>query len=132
MYCHHIAIYVLESPVLPFKQILISMFSFCLLFSCTGSDHRNVVMEPMCSNKALNTTTIIVSISVVLALCLVLIIVVLMRYYRKPLRPKVKKTFTINKKIRSTPMTYRPTTQQCEITIEDCCNMNICDTVRIK
>jgi len=27
-----------------------------------------------------------------------------------------------------TPLTCRPTTEQCEITIEDCCNMNICDT----
>lgn len=50
-----------------------------------------------------------------------------MRRIYTPLRPKIKKTFVVTKNV--TPLTCRPTTQQCEITIEDCCNMNICDTV---
>lgn len=46
-------------------------------------------------------------------------------------RPRIKKRIIVNKNV--TPLTYRPgqNTEQCEITIENCCNMNICETVRI-
>lgn len=46
-------------------------------------------------------------------------------------RPRIKKRIVVNKSI--TPLTCRPPqqeNQQCEITIENCCNMNICETVR--
>ncbi|KAJ8715955.1 hypothetical protein PYW08_013240 [Mythimna loreyi] len=39
-------------------------------------------------------------------------------------RPRIKKRIIVNKNV--TPMTARP--DQCEITIENCCNMNICET----
>lgn len=45
-------------------------------------------------------------------------------------RPRIKKRIVVNKSI--TPLTNRPPqqqNQQCEITIENCCNMNICETV---
>lgn len=44
-------------------------------------------------------------------------------------RPRIKKRIVVNKSI--TPLTCRPQeqNQQCEITIENCCNMNICETV---
>lgn len=45
-------------------------------------------------------------------------------------RPRIKKRIVVNKSI--TPLTScRPPeqNQQCEITIENCCNMNICETV---
>jgi len=47
-------------------------------------------------------------------------------------RPRIKKRIVVNKSI--TPLTCRPQEQQqnhqqCEITIENCCNMNICETV---
>lgn len=45
-------------------------------------------------------------------------------------RPRIKKRIVVNKSI--TPLTCRPPqqeNQQCEITIENCCNMNICETV---
>lgn len=50
-------------------------------------------------------------------------------------RPTIKKRIIVNKTVKSqTPMTVRPNstspTEQCEITIENCCNMNICETVR--
>ncbi|CAI6363942.1 unnamed protein product [Macrosiphum euphorbiae] len=44
-------------------------------------------------------------------------------------RPRIKKRIVVNKSI--TPLTCRPPqqeNQQCEITIENCCNMNICET----
>lgn len=76
------------------------------------------------------SSIIVVTIGVVLALVLILVIVVILRRVYKPLRPKVKKTYVVRKNF--TPLTSRPggggTTEQCEITIEDCCNMNICET----
>ncbi|EDV96429.1 GH15203 [Drosophila grimshawi] len=56
------------------------------------------------------------------------------RLIYKPKRPRIKKTFVVRKQARlnsssDTPLTNRPlTTEQCEITIENCCNMNICET----
>lgn len=49
--------------------------------------------------------------------------------FQKPVRPKIKKTYVVRKNL--TPLTCRPSgaEQQCEITIENCCNMNVCDTV---
>lgn len=38
---------------------------------------------------------------------------------------RIKKRIIVNKNV--TPLTARP--DQCEITIENCCNMNICETV---
>lgn len=40
---------------------------------------------------------------------------------------RIKKRIIVNKNV--TPLTARP--DQCEITIENCCNMNICETVSI-
>ncbi|XP_068618209.1 protein cueball isoform X2 [Battus philenor] len=40
-------------------------------------------------------------------------------------RPRIKRRIIVNKNV--TPLTARP--DQCEITIENCCNMNICETV---
>ncbi|XP_049874212.1 protein cueball isoform X2 [Pectinophora gossypiella] len=42
-------------------------------------------------------------------------------------RPRIKKRIIVQKN--STPLTARP--DQCEITIENCCNMNICETVNM-
>lgn len=44
-------------------------------------------------------------------------------------RPRIKKRIIVSKNV--TPLTNRPSTQseQCEITIENCCNMNVCETV---
>ncbi|GBP75689.1 Protein cueball [Eumeta japonica] len=39
-------------------------------------------------------------------------------------RPRIKKRIIVNKNL--TPLTARP--DQCEITIENCCNMNVCET----
>lgn len=43
-------------------------------------------------------------------------------------RPRIKKRIIVNPNVR--PLTYRPQPpEQCEITIENCCNMNVCETV---
>lgn len=45
-------------------------------------------------------------------------------------RPRIKKRFIVSKN-GITPLTTRPELprDQCEIMIENCCNMNICETV---
>lgn len=77
-------------------------------------------------NDSLYRTIIIACIGITVSLTLVFLIVKSMRRIYQPLRPKIKKTYVVTKNV--TPLTCRPTTEQCEITIEDCCNMNICDT----
>ena len=72
-------------------------------------------------------------VSIVLGVvCFVLLIVlafILRMVYVLKKRPRVKKTFVVNRNV--TPLTSRPPLppDQCEITIENCCNMNICETV---
>lgn len=62
---------------------------------------------------------------------LILVIAVLSFYVNKfRKRPRIKKRFVVSKG-GVTPLTSRPQLpdNQCEITIENCCNMNICETV---
>lgn len=78
---------------------------------------------------------IVLVVGVVSSLALVAVIVHGFRLIHKPKRPRIKKTFVVRKQARlnstsDTPLTNRPlATEQCEITIENCCNMNICETV---
>ncbi|CAK9809024.1 Protein cueball [Anthophora quadrimaculata] len=61
---------------------------------------------------------------------LFLVIIVLSYYVNKfRRRPRIKKRFVVSKG-GVTPLTSRPQLpdSQCEITIENCCNMNICET----
>ncbi|CAG9770679.1 unnamed protein product [Ceutorhynchus assimilis] len=64
-----------------------------------------------------------------LGFCLVIIIALgVYQFASRNKRPIIKKRVIVNKNV--TPLTYRPqpTTEQCEITIENCCNMNVCET----
>lgn len=56
-------------------------------------------------------------------LCLVCAVLITKILHLKK-RPRIKKRIIMNKNV--TPLTARP--DQCEITIENCCNMNICET----
>lgn len=81
-------------------------------------------------NTKFNLTIIFVVVGLILALFLVFCIVKAVRKFYKVQRPKIKKTFVVKKNYTQTPLTSRPlAAEQCEITIENCCNMNICDTV---
>ncbi|KAM7355379.1 low-density lipoprotein receptor repeat domain-containing protein cueball [Cochliomyia hominivorax] len=88
----------------------------------------------VCQNQVTWTNTLIISLTVgvIVCLCLVLLIVHGVRRFYKPARPRIKKTFVVRRQPASssdTPLTNRPiATEQCEITIENCCNMNYCDT----
>jgi hypothetical protein len=63
------------------------------------------------------------------AVLLVATVVLLRRVLLLRKRPRVKKRIIVNKNV--TPLTTRSplSRDQCEITIENCCNMNICETV---
>lgn len=71
---------------------------------------------------------IMASVIVSLLLCCVFLLTIICKTKK---RPRIKKRIIVNKNV--TPLTYRPQppTEQCEITIENCCNMNVCETVSI-
>ncbi|KAL3275482.1 hypothetical protein HHI36_020242 [Cryptolaemus montrouzieri] len=61
-----------------------------------------------------------------LIVCVILTTVIL--YLRRKPNPRIRRRYIVNKNP-STSMTERPHhPEQCEITIENCCNMNICET----
>lgn len=106
-------------------------------FSCSKNgtmswNLHNIFDVNTCKETVLNKTAIFVSCGVVISLALVFVIIKTIRHVYKPLRPRIKKTYVVHKNVVPTPLTCRPTTEQCEITIENCCNMNICDTVSAK
>ncbi|KAF7385234.1 hypothetical protein HZH66_012320 [Vespula vulgaris] len=94
---------------------------------CTENNHTSekmLALDENCESKTL--------LFVLIALIIVLIILILvMSFYLHKLRrrPRIKKRFVVSKG-GITPLTSRPqlTDNQCEITIENCCNMNICET----
>lgn len=67
-------------------------------------------------------------LSACMLVMLVLIITLSIIVCKLRRRPRIKKRIIVNKNV--TPLTYRPqpNSQQCEITIENCCNMNVCET----
>ncbi|XP_054286596.1 protein cueball [Macrosteles quadrilineatus] len=73
------------------------------------------------------------TVMALLALCAVLMMVVAVLTKKVMVlrrRPRIKKRIIVNK-TPNQPLTSRPTSPdngQCEITIENCCNMNICET----
>ncbi|XP_034659432.1 protein cueball [Drosophila subobscura] len=93
--------------------------------------HLEVCMTP--SPWTSNVIIVLVA-GIVSCFFLVAIIVHGFRRLYKPKRPRIRKTFVVRKQARTnsagdTPLTNRPlATEQCEITIENCCNMNICET----
>ncbi|GAB0089622.1 Protein cueball [Sergentomyia squamirostris] len=93
--------------------------------------HASKSVEPSETGheKKIKVTWFILVSAILSALLLVNIICFLMWRFHKPIRPIIKKTYRVQKNL--TPLTSRPdgyAEQQCEITIENCCNMNICDT----
>uniref|UniRef100_A0A8D8TP21 Protein cueball n=1 Tax=Cacopsylla melanoneura TaxID=428564 RepID=A0A8D8TP21_9HEMI len=70
-------------------------------------------------------STIVITLGVLCALLVLTVIYLSMRIHLLSKRPRIKKRIIVNK---TTPLTARPQPDQCEITIENCCNMNICET----
>uniref|UniRef100_A0A1L8DJ11 Protein cueball n=1 Tax=Nyssomyia neivai TaxID=330878 RepID=A0A1L8DJ11_9DIPT len=88
-----------------------------------GDEHRELEDEKTIKMIWFILVSVIMTVLVLLnAICF------FMWRFQKPVRPKIKKTYVVRKNL--TPLTCRPSgaEQQCEITIENCCNMNVCDT----
>lgn len=70
-------------------------------------------------------TSIVTGLGVICALLVMTVLYLSMRIHKLSKRPRIKKRIIVNK---TTPLTARPQSDSCEITIENCCNMNICET----
>uniref|UniRef100_A0A6B2EE80 Protein cueball n=1 Tax=Phlebotomus kandelakii TaxID=1109342 RepID=A0A6B2EE80_9DIPT len=100
---------------------------------CSGNDTQSQQTSFLHKEEPEDEKTIkmiwFIIVSVLLSVLFVLngICFFILRFH-KPVRPKIKKTYVVRKNL--TPLTCRPSgaEQQCEITIENCCNMNVCDT----
>lgn len=82
-----------------------------------------IVNEP---SEGWNSTRdpIIIVLSIICLLLCALSGMLFVKVVQLKKRPRIKKRIIVNKNV--TPMTARP--DQCEVTIENCCNMNICET----
>jgi hypothetical protein len=93
----------------------------------------NKISSASLSQSCKHRETVSYSVMAVLvATCAVLLVATVVLFRRVHLlrkRPRIKKRIIVNKNV--TPLTdCSPLPQnQCEITIENCCNMNICETV---
>lgn len=72
---------------------------------------------------------LILCICMLVTMLIVVGLVAILMKMRRRGRPRINKRIIVNKNV--TPLTYsrpQPTVDQCEITIENCCNMNVCET----
>ncbi|CRL01966.1 CLUMA_CG015324, isoform A [Clunio marinus] len=93
------------------------------ILSLEAEEHPEILS---CTPNSINITYVILGVCLTISLLLFLIILVVIKKVNGPTRPKIRKKYVVHKNIE--PLTYRPTTEQCEVIIEDCCNMNICET----
>jgi hypothetical protein len=86
-------------------------------------------LSQSCKHREAVHYSVMATLVAVCAVLLVLTVVLLRRVHLLRKRPRIKKRIIVNKNV--TPLTAcSPLPQdQCEITIENCCNMNICETV---
>lgn len=76
-----------------------------------------------CKNT-FNRTVVYASLSFSASLLILMMILWMVKRFYEEGRPRITKRFRVTN---HTPLTSRPATQ-CEITIENCCNMNVCET----
>ncbi|XP_308749.5 protein cueball isoform X2 [Anopheles gambiae] len=91
---------------------------------CLGISKTLPLMEPKVTycKESFNRTVVYTSLCFTVSFALLLAVVLVVSRMMKPPRPRITKKMVV------TPMTSRPPTTQCEITIENCCNMNVCET----
>ncbi|XP_011689736.1 PREDICTED: protein cueball [Wasmannia auropunctata] len=95
--------------------------------SCRCTDSNQTAERITLTNSFQND--MLLPIFVALTALFLLMIIVLSYYVNKlRRRPRIKRHYVVSKGV--TPLTSRPQipSNQCEITIENCCNMNICET----
>lgn len=79
------------------------------------------------SRTGFNKSLVFTSFGVMGSFALLLLIIITVYKIYKPARPRIKKTYVVKKNTQSNGC-RSPATEQCEIIIENCCNMNICET----
>lgn len=126
-------------PPHPPQSTFITMYT--IIFTCyrcgtpaTSSPLQSIQQNHMSESDDSVLTKIkdpIVMVFMFVAILLLLVIIAMSvgMYKMRMRRPRIKKRIIVNKNV--TPLTCRPqqNSEQCEITIENCCNMNICETV---
>lgn len=93
---------------------------------CKGVPVVTRLGEPQvtyCKNS-FNRTVVYASLAFAASLFILMVILWMVRRFYEEGRPRITKRFKVTN---HTQMTSRPATQ-CEITIENCCNMNVCET----
>jgi len=85
-------------------------------------------LSESCKHRETVSYSVFAVLGVMCAILLVATVVSLRRVHLLRKRPRIKKRIIVNKNV--TPLTAcSPLPQdQCQITIENCCNMNICET----
>lgn len=125
------------------KEMLRLFLKIILIFRCERGSYTVLETMNATSSELVSSTkheehlmqylqdpTFII-LSVCLLVMIVIVVVLSVMVFRLRRRPRIKKRIIVNKNV--TPLTYRPqSTEQCEITIENCCNMNVCETVSFK
>lgn len=86
-------------------------------------------LSQSCKHRVTVSYSVMAVLVVACAVLLVATVALFRRVHLLRKRPRIKKRIIVNKNV--TPLTdCSPLPQdQCEITIENCCNMNICETV---
>ncbi|KAK0183108.1 hypothetical protein PV327_001178 [Microctonus hyperodae] len=105
-------------------QLNMSYINFC---RCSERNSTNQEYNIFDYDSWVNLLITIFSIIVGILTIIVIILSYFVNKYRR--RPRVKKRFVVSKS-GITPLTSRPQLpdDHCEIMIENCCNMNICET----
>lgn len=87
---------------------------------------QSQLVEPQISycKNSFNRTVVYASLAFAASLFILMVILLIVRRFYEEGRPRITKRFKVTN---HTQMTSRPATQ-CEITIENCCNMNVCET----
>lgn len=108
--------------------VFFSPFFFRIQLSSQQQQQQQLV-EPQISycKNSFNRTVVYASLAFAASLFILMVILLIVRRFYEEGRPRITKRFKVTSN--HTQMTSRPATQ-CEITIENCCNMNVCETVR--
>lgn len=99
--------------------------------SSSNNSVSSVGLNQSCIHGETGSRLLSVLLGCTCAVLLIVTAILLRRVFVLRKRPRIKKRIIVKKNV--TPLTSCPPLppDQCEITIENCCNMNICETVSV-
>ncbi|KAK2583224.1 hypothetical protein KPH14_009242 [Odynerus spinipes] len=97
--------------------------------SCRCAENNRTAEKMINFSESIGYKTLLFVLVALIGALTILIAVMSFYLHKLRRRPRIKKRFVVSKG-GVTPLTSRPQIpdNQCEITIENCCNMNICET----